>query len=272
MNTGLVQLIQNAKKEKEIVLRNRKRLSRNDETVVFNAMLSLLVIEGFNVELKKSKKTIHTIKMLIPECIEQPSTGTKLNQKDICELSNGLLTNILAYQPISKENMTTKQLKRTKEAQMNNGILYILNQLGYTFIEKKTKKANVTERLVRISQMIKDDVVITKDDLMELGETFHNIIPDKSMGSFVTITPDFLKSNTIYQPRSSPINIFTALYGDDYQMKVEQENRTNNVSETLSASVSSTLVPEEPIQKPYIVAEGSYTDPYGNGFFQNYYY
>ncbi|KAL7713629.1 Uncharacterized protein QTN25_008829 [Entamoeba marina] len=241
-------IVEVAKKEREVLLRNRKRLSRNDETIAFNAMLNLLVIEGFNVELKKSKKTIHTVKMLIPEYIEQPTTGIRMNQQDICKLSN-----------------------KTKEAQMNNGILYLLNQLGYSFIEKKkTKRASVTERLIRISQMIKDDVVITKNDLMEMGESFHNCIPDTAMGSIFTITPSHLTKNSSYYRVSSPIPGNLMEDRNDGKMKLEQEYKMTNSSETLSGS--SSLVYEEPFQMNYFVSSYDDGDEWNEGFVQKYLY
>ncbi|EDR22425.1 hypothetical protein EDI_116600 [Entamoeba dispar SAW760] len=126
------------KNEYEEILRERKRMSRNEETLVYNGLLYLLVKMGFDAQVKKTKKTIHTIKMLIVEEIKYRPTGKVLNQAEIAYFSQFLLSD-LGYIPLKENSMTLKQLKRSREAQLNNALLYILSSIGFTFDEKKVK-------------------------------------------------------------------------------------------------------------------------------------
>ena len=165
-------------------LKRKKRVSRNDETVIFDAMIYLLVKVGYRVKIKRSKKTTKTIKMFLPNTLFRNTE--RLSAEDIMAYSP-LLLQQLGYESISKETiaqMTAKRLKRTKEARMNNGVLYLLQQNGYTFVEKKVKKANYTERLVRVDQFTftSTNTVYSKDELFAMGNYINmmmNVDPEK---------------------------------------------------------------------------------------------
>ncbi|ELP89600.1 hypothetical protein EIN_525950 [Entamoeba invadens IP1] len=162
----------------EEVIKQRKLDSRNEEGLVLNAMIYLLAQEGFSVNVLKTKKTTNTNKMLIPEQIIDKD-GKVFSQDGIRYLSNLLLTD-LGYTPITLKATSPKQLKRNKESQVSNGILYILENCGFSFEEKKTKKANVTERLVRINQIAKNELIYNKEDLFEFGRCIEKIMSEVS--------------------------------------------------------------------------------------------
>ncbi|ELP89568.1 hypothetical protein EIN_525230 [Entamoeba invadens IP1] len=162
----------------EEVIKQRKRDSRNEEGLVLNAMIYLLAGEGYSVTVIKTKRTTNTNKMLIPETITSDD-GQIFTQDDIRPMSDVLLRS-LGYEPITLPATSPKQIKRNREAQMSNGVLYFLTHLGFLFMEKKTKKASVTERLVRVVSITKENMIYTKDDLFNIGEFIENLMADES--------------------------------------------------------------------------------------------
>ncbi|BFU19303.1 hypothetical protein KM1_325380 [Entamoeba histolytica HM-3:IMSS] len=208
--------------ERSEILKERKRSSRNDETINFDAMIYLLVKEGYEVIVKRSKKTSKTIKMLLPESISK--NGNVLKVQDICLLSNTLL-NTLGYTRIDSERikeMTKKQAKRTQEAQINNGVISLLVNEGYTFSEKKVKTAHLTERLIRITSVCKDGEIFGRDELIEMGKLTLRLMEQhqtdtliqfnqntlfNSPSSFLSFTNLPLSSSNVILPPTQPINL-----------------------------------------------------------------
>ena len=125
--------------ERMEILKQRKRESRNDESVIFDGMMYLMIQNGYDITIKKSKKTTQTIKMYLPEKIERK--GEIIDHETLIEYSREILKE-RGYERIEEEKihkMTAKQYKRTKEAQMNNGIIYIYQKKNVD-IEWKRKK------------------------------------------------------------------------------------------------------------------------------------
>ena len=93
------------KKEREEVLKKRKRISRNDETVIFDAMIYLLVKVGYNVKIKRSKKTTQTIKMFLPDHLVKD--GRSITSYEIAGYSE-LLLKELNHKSFPREEVNKK--------------------------------------------------------------------------------------------------------------------------------------------------------------------
>ncbi|BFU26365.1 hypothetical protein EHI8A_239870 [Entamoeba histolytica HM-1:IMSS-B] len=224
--------------EYEEILRERKRMSRNEETLVYNGLLYLLVKMGFDAQVKKTKKTIHTIKMLIVEEIKYRPTGKVLNQAEIAYFSQFLLSQ-LGYTPLKENSMTLKQLKRSREAQLNNALLYILSSIGFTFDEKKSKKSKCTERLIRILKLEYDGFVFTKELLCKLGESIEKTEREQLVGSIVTITKESLNDFDIIIPSCSFDSILNKAISIPYTPKIKKQLKTiKSVNEQSILNVS----------------------------------
>ncbi|ELP84992.1 hypothetical protein EIN_078840, partial [Entamoeba invadens IP1] len=62
---------------------------------------------------------------------------------------------------------------------------------GYSFVEKKVKRAHLTERLIRIQSISKQNTTYDKQALIKLGEEIITIV-DKSNEHLTTITAESL--------------------------------------------------------------------------------
>ncbi|ELP87493.1 hypothetical protein EIN_097800 [Entamoeba invadens IP1] len=176
----------------EEILRRRKRVSRNEETTLVNALVFLIVKLGFNVKIKKTKKTVHTVKMLIIEEMVHRESGKALKQEDVARYSQFLLKE-LGHPHMEEAGMTLKQLKRSREAELNNALIYFLKRVGFSFEEKKTKKSKCTEKLVRLNSLTYGDIVFNKELLAQIGEFIEDVVRQEMSSGYVEITEILLK-------------------------------------------------------------------------------
>ncbi|BFU18322.1 hypothetical protein EHI8A_062450 [Entamoeba histolytica HM-1:IMSS-B] len=174
-------------------LRNRKRISRNSESTVTNSVIYTLIIKaGASVTFRKSKRTKQTIKMLLPETIVL--NNTVYDQSSIAKLNSQFMKETLSEEPVSVDNMNNKQYNRTREAQICNGLLYLLRSSGYSFTIRKTKRAKLTEQLVKISSIIlTSGETVPMERLIEIGIAFQSAV-DNLFGRNQTV---LINSNTL---------------------------------------------------------------------------
>ncbi|GAB1227181.1 hypothetical protein ENUP19_0325G0017 [Entamoeba nuttalli] len=176
--------------------------------------------------------------MLIVEQIKYRPTGKVLNQAEIAYFSQFLLSN-LGYTPLKENSMTLKQLKRSREAQLNNALLYILSSIGFTFDEKKSKKSKCTERLIRILKLEYDGFVFNKELLCKLGESIEKTEREQLVGSIVTITKESLNDFDIIIPSCSFDSIFNKAISIPYVPKIKKQLKTiKSVTEQSIINVS----------------------------------
>ncbi|ELP93342.1 hypothetical protein EIN_057270 [Entamoeba invadens IP1] len=197
-------------------LRNRKRMSRNGESVVTNSVLYVLVNKvNAQISFRKTKKTKQTIKMLLPENVV--IDNVVYDQNSIAKLNEKFLDEVMSEKALSVEGMNDKQYTRTREAQICNGLLYLLRASGFTFSVKQTKKAKLTEKLVKISSItMPNGNILTMEKLTEIGTAFQQAVDDRfGRDQTVVITNSVLKKYNI-PPLDTP-NIPT---GDSLLMQV----------------------------------------------------
>ncbi|KAL7720327.1 hypothetical protein QTN25_002368 [Entamoeba marina] len=160
------------KQVNEDVLRNRKRVSRNSESAVVNTILYIMIEQlGATVTLRRTKKTKQTVKMMLPESLI--INNVVYDQNAIAELNKQLYKEVLEEESKDVEGMSDKQYIRTREAQVSNGLLYILISNGYSIDVKKTKRSKLTEKLIKINALtLPNGNVIDVNHLVEIGEDF----------------------------------------------------------------------------------------------------
>ncbi|ELP93955.1 hypothetical protein EIN_180820 [Entamoeba invadens IP1] len=197
--------------------RDRKRASRSCESCVTNAIVYTLISQmGATATFRKTKKSKQTVKMYLPETVSL--NGTIYDQNTLASMSETLLTQVLGEAPMDISAMNDKQYNRSKEAQVNNGILYLLNTLGYTFAVKQTKRTKCTERLVKINSLTTPFAdVISGDLLEEAGVAFGKKI-EELFGREMTISVSAENLNDL------PQLPFSFNQTNLYQQVVEQSN------------------------------------------------
>ena len=132
--------------------RDRKRASRSNESCVTNSLVLMFITQAnATVTFRKSKRSKATIKMYLPENINL--NGTIYDQITLCKYNDLFMRNFMMEDPVDITTMDDKQYNRSKEAQINNGLLYLLNRLGFSFTTKQTRKTKSTEKLVKISSL-----------------------------------------------------------------------------------------------------------------------
>ena len=132
--------------------RDRKRMSRSNESCMTNS-LGLFFITHMNatVTYRKSKRSQATVKMYLPDSINL--NGTLYDEISLCKYSDVFIRTVMKEEPVDTKTMDNKQYNRSKEAQINNGLLYLLQKHGFSFHIKQTKKSTKTEKLVKISML-----------------------------------------------------------------------------------------------------------------------
>ncbi|ELP90059.1 hypothetical protein EIN_404530 [Entamoeba invadens IP1] len=160
------------------LLRERKTVSRNAESAVINTIICILIRQfGAVATFRKSKKTKNTIKMTVPESLIL--NGESYDQAKIASLNQNFVKEILGEEPLDITKMNDKQYNRSKEAQFNNGLLYLIKSLGYDFTIKQTKKAKLTERFVKITVLKTPlGVILDMNKLTGIGAMFEKLISD----------------------------------------------------------------------------------------------
>ena len=174
------------KEEKKNLSRDRKRESRSNESSTVNGVMYVLITkEHAEMTFRKSKKSKATVKMYLPEKVR--INGIEFGSKIISEYSDKFMKEVIGEEPIDMNKLNNKQYTRSKEAQINNGILYIMKELGYSFGIKQTKKTKCTERLVKITNITTPygEIIETKQ-LEKIGKEFSRYI-EEMFGREITI-------------------------------------------------------------------------------------
>ncbi|ELP85219.1 hypothetical protein EIN_083610 [Entamoeba invadens IP1] len=205
-------------------LRRRKRVSRNEETTIANGLIYMIIKLGFNIKIKRTKKTVHTKKMLIVEEMVHRGTGKVLNQHDVAKYSRCLLDDI-GKPHLDESAMTLKQFKRSREAQISNSLLFFLKMVGFSFEEKKTKKAKYTEKLIRVSQLSYKEQIISFAELETFAEALEQVAEQKlGERSFIEITEKDL------QKEEGKFVFPTVSFTETLNMKSPEETKNENES------------------------------------------
>lgn len=164
--------------KKSTIVRDRKRISRSNESCMTNALVLLFITHlNATITFRKTKKSKATIKMYLPESIT--INGIQHDQITLCKYSNIFMKTVMGEEPIDVSKMDDKQYNRSKEAQINNGLLYLLHKLGFTFHIKQTKKSTKTEKLVKITVLkTPTQQEFTLDMLEIIGLEFSKIMEE----------------------------------------------------------------------------------------------
>ncbi|ELP87464.1 hypothetical protein EIN_097410 [Entamoeba invadens IP1] len=174
-------------------LRLRKRMSRSEETMLTNSLVYFIVNCGFDITIRKTKQAKHTIKMILINEMKHHETGKTITQNDLKLFSTTLLDN-MSYSHAKEECMTLKQLKRSKEAELNNALLYMLHKVGFEFEEKKSKNSILTEKYIRFQKLYFNDLyTFSKETLCSIGQHFEELVMSKMRRSRLTVTKEFIK-------------------------------------------------------------------------------
>ncbi|KAL7712450.1 Uncharacterized protein QTN25_009994 [Entamoeba marina] len=157
---------------KSIISRNRKRASRSTESCITNSIVYVFISHlNASASFRKTKKTKQTVKMILPESIT--IDGTTYDQTALASYNEFFMKEVLGETPMDINQMNDKQYNRSKEAQINNGMLYLLKAMGYNYTIKQTKRTKCTERLVKINSLTTPyGDVIDSGLLEEIGVAF----------------------------------------------------------------------------------------------------
>ncbi|EDR29246.1 hypothetical protein EDI_238120 [Entamoeba dispar SAW760] len=176
--------------------RDRKRISRSSEACITNAIVYVFISQlNTSATFRKTKRSKQTVKMYLPETINL--NGTLYDQNTLASMSDSLIKEIVGEEPMDIKSMNDKQYNRSKEAQINNGLLYLLRTLGYSFDIKQTKKTKCTERLVKINSLITPFGDIIERELLEsVGTSFSKQIEEMfGREMTITVTNESLQAN-----------------------------------------------------------------------------
>ena len=208
--------------------RDRKRASRSNESCVTNSLVLMFITQAnATVTFRKSKKSKATIKMYLPENINL--NGTLYDQITLCKYNDLFMRNFMLEDPVDIRTMDDKQYNRSKEAQINNGLLYLLNRLGFSFTTKQTRKTKSTEKLVKISSLTTPTKYIFDSLTLEtMGLEFSKVI-EEMFGREMMI--NVTKENI-------PMERFPQLPIEEtsFSMTDIQDNRSGNTSATYQSN------------------------------------
>ena len=237
-----------------------KRKSRNEETLTNNALVYLIIKMGFDVKVRRTKKTKHTTKMIVIEEITHSQTGTKMYQSEVAYYSKFMLE-MLGYEPKDTSTMTLKQQKRSREAELNNAMLYFLTTEGFSITEKKSKMSVCTEHLIRIKSLMYQEKTITKETLIDAGRYISEVVNQLTIKSTFSITRDLLIENFVDVPLCHFQKVFDQL--DFVRNEVKNQKRSlSSEDDCLDAQQptnekengshqSPIVIPEENVQMMY---------------------
>ncbi|EDR26053.1 hypothetical protein EDI_024410 [Entamoeba dispar SAW760] len=183
----------NLKKDEDIHLTVKKRESRDEEATLADGYLYILIREfGFCAKLKQTKHAEKTIKLY---CVDELFIENEIcvNQEDI-QKEGRKLQHRFGVDPIVTL-MNPKQERRSKEAEVSNGYLQMLINVGYSPEFKGTRSARKTIKMYRIKKMESPTkVILEKNVLMEFGKLLDGVVKEQFQKGLRTmvITPEML--------------------------------------------------------------------------------
>ena len=226
--------------------KQRKRDSRSKESCMTNSLV-LIFMTHLNATLtfRKTKKSSATVKMYLPVNINL--NGGQHDQISLCKYSDIFMRETMKEEPIDITTMDDKQYNRSKEAQISNGLLYLLQQYGFTFVIKHTKKSTVTEKLVKISKLITPtNQEYSFDLLATIGYDFSKFMKDI-----------FGREQLINLSKENiPIELYSQMINDDTCI-----NGMKNVGDSVSYTTtnSGTIIQMNPIDHQSLQQMNSYS-------------
>ncbi|ELP94997.1 hypothetical protein EIN_251810 [Entamoeba invadens IP1] len=181
------------KKEDDVHLTVKKRESRDEEATLADGYLYILIREfGYSVKLKQTKHAEKTIKLY---CAEELfiENGISVVQEEIQKQGRKLQQRFGA-EPINTP-MNAKQERRSREAEVSNGYLQMLINVGYMPEFKGTRSARKTIKMYRVKKITTPtQVVIEKNMLMEFGKRLDHVVKEQFQKGLrtMTITPEMI--------------------------------------------------------------------------------
>ncbi|KAL7712329.1 Uncharacterized protein QTN25_010024 [Entamoeba marina] len=192
---------------KSIISRNRKRASRSTESCITNSIVYVFISHlNASASFRKTKKTKQTVKMILPESIT--IDGTTYDQTALASYNEFFMKEVLGETPMDINQMNDKQYNRSKEAQINNGMLYLLKAMGYNYTIKQTKRTKCTERLVKINSLTTPYGDVIDSGLLEEIEMNINVTFESCSDGSIPMLP------LSYQPLNDS-NSFPESYSYD---------------------------------------------------------
>ncbi|EKE39579.1 hypothetical protein ENUP19_0055G0078 [Entamoeba nuttalli] len=186
----------NLKKDEDIHLTVKKRESRDEEATLADGYLYILIREfGFSAKLKQTKHAEKTIKLY---CVDELFIENELcvSQEDI-QKEGRKLQHRFGVDTITTP-MNPKQERRSKEAEVSNGYLQMLINVGYNPEFKGTRSARKTIKMYRIKKMESPTkVILEKSVLMEFGKRLDAVVKEQFQKGLriMVITPEMLALN-----------------------------------------------------------------------------
>ncbi|KAL7715693.1 Uncharacterized protein QTN25_006787 [Entamoeba marina] len=177
----------------DIHLTVKKRESRDEEATLADGYLYILIREfGFSAILKQTKHAEKTFKLYTAEEL-YIENGTRISQEEIQNQGRVLQRKFLA-EPVTTP-MNAKQERRSKEAEVSNGYLQMLINVGYEPEFKGTRSARKTIKMYRIKRMTSPTgVPLEKSLLTEFGKRLDHVVKEQFYKGLrtMTITPEML--------------------------------------------------------------------------------
>ena len=243
-------------KQSEIV-RNRKRMSRSNESCMTNGLVVIFITHvNATVTFRKTKKSKATVKMYLPESINL--NGIQHDEIALRNYSNEFMKTIMGEEPVDISQMDEKQFNRSKEAQINNGLLYLLHKLGFTFHIKQTKKSTKTEKLVKISMLkTPTNQEFPLESLEKIGLEFSKVM-EEIIG----------RDKICLSRENFPIERFPQLMIEENTMIISR-NQTETGSFITSNSAPINQMNQQEIQSPIVNNICNYYIPQQNGIQMN---
>ncbi|KAL7720971.1 hypothetical protein QTN25_002175 [Entamoeba marina] len=194
-------------------------------------------------ELLRNRK----LKMIIIDTMTHRQSNQTLQRDDITKYS-AILLQSLGYEHLNEKQMTLKQLKRSEEAQLNNGILYILKKIGFDFEEKKTKKAKCTERFLRIVSLKYQNVVLNKEKLMKFGSLIDEVVNENYNKNSLVLTKELFQNNICSDIPTVSLNSLDCLK-DQTPLVFTQEKQTTPPKKRSKRTVTKQINKNEESQR-----------------------
>ncbi|KAL7720037.1 Uncharacterized protein QTN25_002566 [Entamoeba marina] len=209
-------------------MRMKKRQSRDEEASFANAYLYLLITEfDANATLKYTKCAKKTVKLYSVESIT--IDGKCLSQTQIRQCGRELLqqhnqTTI----NLSYTTMSSKQQKRSIEAEMSNGYLKLLIERGFIPSFKQTKTSKKTVKMIRTA-FLKNPigVVYNKELLFHIGVFFDRTVQNGFKG-YKTLILNKLFVKDIMESVSANKSSFGEMYDDDDDFELDDDDDDND--------------------------------------------
>ena len=158
-------------------LRERKAIGRNEESQIMNALQYILIMKhDVQFEYKHEKRSKKTTKFHCPQTITY--NGIEMSMESMRQFGILWLTQN-GYPLTADGNINSlKELQRTKEAEVNAAIIYLLDSLGYSFQFKqwKEKLNRRTSPFIKVLSLYSPHGYhYTTEILKDLGKLFDSL-------------------------------------------------------------------------------------------------